>query len=56
MSKTYVVNLTLDELSVIGAGLNQISYGVAKPLIEKIEGQINAQMVDEVSIDEVVPE
>ena len=52
----YVLKLNMDELSAIGAGLNQVPYGIAKPIIEKIEAQVNAQLKKEAPVtDPLLP-
>lgn len=53
MSKEYTLNLTLEELEIIGHGLGFVQYNRAKAVIEKVEKQVNAQME---TIEVVLPE
>lgn len=46
--KEYIVSLTVKELEIIGAGLQNVAYQHAAPLIKKLEEQINKQMQAEI--------
>lgn len=52
MEQKYNILLSLKELEVIGAGLQNVAYQHASPLIRNIEEQINAQMQVEALVDE----
>lgn len=53
--KTYNLTLTMQELTVLGRGLSSVPYGDAKPVIDNIEKQVNAQMEEKLESPEGKP-
>jgi hypothetical protein len=49
MNKEFTLTLTLEEINALGVGLGFIIFNKAKPIIDKIESQINLQMQEEKS-------
>lgn len=41
--EVYTVQLTDEQLRVVGAGLGEVPYKLAKPVIEAIQAQVNEQ-------------
>ena len=54
--KTYNIPLTLNELTVIGSGLEGVAYKYAAPIVKKIEIIVNQQMqIEEAGKLEPIP-
>lgn len=39
------LKLTIEELKTIGAGLSELPYKIAAPLVDKLQQQIDAQTI-----------
>jgi hypothetical protein len=56
--RIFTIQLTAEQLEVVGLGLDELKFKVAKPVADVIQSQINAQQpappAQEASIAEVI--